>query len=260
MTTEQQRRGNEPAAEPKITLENISKHFGRVVAVEDVSLTVYENEILGIVGDNGAGKTTLMGVISGIHPPTSGQMYLDGTPVKFTSPSGSRERGIETVYQDLALMDDLDIARNMYMGKFPSRFSIGPLTVIDWDETFEQANKMLEFFNQDLDPRTEVAFLSGGQRQLIAISRALTFDPDVLVLDEPTSALSVAGSELVHSTMERLRDEGHTQIVVSHSIEEIYRLVDRIAVMYQGKLVEIVDPSTTEKQVVTELIKSGTKN
>lgn len=258
MTAHHTSQADTPTTDPKIRLENISKRFGRVVAVDNVSLTVFEDEILGIVGDNGAGKTTLMGVISGIHKPTSGQLYIDGTPVEFSSPSESRTRGIETVYQNLALMDDLDIATNIYMDKFPGHLSIGPLTVIDWDETYAQAEEMLDFFNQNLDPKTEVAFLSGGQRQLIAISRAITFDPDVLVFDEPTSALSVAGTELVHTTMERLRDEGHTQIVVSHNIDDIYRLADRIAVMYRGQLADIVDPETTERQTVKELITSGT--
>lgn len=258
MATEQSQPSPETTGDTKIRFENVSKHFGRVVAVDDVSLEVYDNEILGLVGDNGAGKTTLMHVIAGVHQPTAGQLYIDDTPVTFTSPSDSRARGIETVYQDLALMDDLDIATNMYMGKFPKRLSLGPLSLIDWPETYAQTEEMLSFFDQDLDPTTEVAFLSGGQRQLIAISRAITFDPEILVLDEPTSALSIAGTDLVHDTMERLREEGHTQIVVSHSLEDIYRLADRIAIMYQGQLVDVVDPETTDRSTVTELIKSGT--
>jgi ABC-type sugar transport system ATPase subunit len=245
------------AGDELIRFEDVSKHFGRVVAIEDVSLSVYENEILGIVGDNGAGKSTLMNVLSGVHRPTSGQLYYDSEPVEFATPSEARARGIETVYQGLALMDDLNIATNIFMGKFPSKFDAGPFSVIDWKETYARTEEIMEFLDQDLDSKTEVAFLSGGQRQLIAIARALSFDPDVFVLDEPTSALSIAGTDLVHETMGQLQDEGHTQIVVSHSIPDVVTLVDRIAVMYQGNLVDIVDPNETDREVIENLIISG---
>lgn len=165
--------------------------------------------------------------------------------------------GIETVYQDLALMDDLDIATNIHVGKFPTRISVGPLQVIDWTATYENARDILDFLNQDIRPDTDVAFLSGGQRQLVAIGRALSFDPDVFVLDEPTSALSIAGTELVHETIHRLQDEGHTQLVVSHSIEDVFDLADRIAVMFQGRLVDVVDPEEVDKETVADLITTG---
>ena len=243
----------------KIRLEGVSKQFGRVVAVEDVTLSVYEGEILALVGDNGAGKSTLTGMISGIHRPTEGRVVYDGEPVRFSNPSEARERGIETVYQDLALMNDLDIATNIHVGKFPMRVSLGPFGVIDWEQTYENTREILDFLNQDIRPDTEVVFLSGGQRQLVAIGRALSFDPDVFVLDEPTSALSVAGTDLVHETMRQLQAEGHTQIVVSHSLEDVFNLADRIAVMYQGRLTDVVDPEDTDRKFVTELIMTGSR-
>ncbi|UPV75894.1 ATP-binding cassette domain-containing protein [Halorussus limi] len=242
-----------------IRLESVTKQFGRVVAVEDVTLSVYEEEILALVGDNGAGKSTLTGMISGVHRPTEGRVVYDGEPVRFSNPSEARERGIETVYQDLALMNDLDIATNIHVGKFPKRVSVGPFGVIDWERTYENTREILDFLNQDIRPDTEVVFLSGGQRQLVAIGRALSFDPDVFVLDEPTSALSVAGTELVHETMRQLQAEGHTQVVVSHSLEDVFDLADRIAVMYRGRLVDVVDPDETDRETVTELITTGSR-
>ncbi|WP_137286374.1 ATP-binding cassette domain-containing protein [Halorussus salinisoli] len=243
----------------KVRLEGVTKQFGRVVAVEDVTLSVYEEEILALVGDNGAGKSTLTGMISGIHRPTEGRVVYEGEPVRFSNPHEARERGIETVYQDLALMDDLDVATNIHVGKFPTRVSLGPFGVIDWDRTYENTREILDFLNQDVRPDTEVVFLSGGQRQLVAIGRALSFDPDVFVLDEPTSALSVAGTELVHETMRQLQAEGHTQIVVSHSLEDVFDLADRIAVMYRGQLADVVDPDEVDKETVTDLITTGTR-
>jgi ABC-type sugar transport system ATPase subunit len=247
----------EPAE--KIRLEGVTKQFGRVVAVEDVTLSVYEEEILALVGDNGAGKSTLTGMISGIHRPTEGRVVYDGEPVRFSNPNEARERGIETVYQGLALMNDLDIATNIHVGKFPKRVSVGPFGVIDWERTYENTREILDFLNQNIRPDTEVVFLSGGQRQLVAIGRALSFDPDVFVLDEPTSALSVAGTELVHETMRQLQAEGHTQVVVSHSLEDVFNLADRIAVMYRGRLVDVVDPDETDREAVTELITTGSR-
>lgn len=244
----------------KLRVENVSKHFGRLVAVDDVSLAINQGEIFGLVGDNGAGKSTLMNVICGVHQPTSGQMYFEDDPVSFSNPSDARDRGIETVYQDLELMDDLDVATNVFMGRFPTHASLGPLEVIDWSTTYEETNRVLGELGQDLNPKSEVAFLSGGQRQLVAIARAITFDPEVLILDEPTSALSFAGAELVHETMERLQAAGQTQIVVSHDIADVFRLADRIGVMYQGSLVDIVDPDQVDRTTVESLIRTGQRD
>jgi len=244
----------------KVRMDAITKHFGRVVATEDVSLTIRDGEIFALVGDNGAGKSTLMNVLSGVYRPTSGQLYYEDRPVSFANPSDARERGIETVYQDLELMDDLDVATNVFMHRFPTRLSVGPLSLIDWDRTYERAAQVLDDLGQEIDPKTEVAFLSGGQRQLVAIARAITFDPEVLILDEPTSALSFAGSELVHETMERLSEEGHTQVIISHDIAEVFRLADRIGVMYRGGLVDVVDPATTARDTVESLIRTGARD
>ncbi|MFB6087519.1 MAG: ATP-binding cassette domain-containing protein [Haloarculaceae archaeon] len=241
----------------KIRVEEVTKRFGRLTAVDSVSLSIRPGEIFALVGDNGAGKSTLMNVICGVYQPTSGRVYVEENPVSFSNPSDARDRGIETVYQDLELMD---VATNIFMGRFPTHVSLGPLKIIDWGTAYDRAEQILDDLGQDLDPTSEVEFLSGGERQLVAVARSITFDPDVLILDEPTSALSFAGAELVHETMERLKDEGRTQIVVSHDIAEVYRLADRIGVMYQGSLVDVVDPDEAPRDEVESLIRTGQRD
>lgn len=242
----------------KLRVENLTKHFGRIVAVEDVSLDVHSSEVFALVGDNGAGKSTLMNMLSGVHEPSEGQIYKDGKPVVFSNPSEARDNDIETVYQDLALMDDLDIATNIFMGQFP-RTGFGPLQVIDWDETYERAESiMMERLGRDLDIKTEVEFLSGGQRQLVAIGRSLAFDPDVIILDEPTSALSVDATRLVQDTIDTLADQGITIIIVSHNIESVLKHADRIGVLFRGSLVDIKQPEETDLEELNELMTTGT--
>jgi ABC-type sugar transport system ATPase subunit len=258
-TTDNTARPDAPDADPEtlIRFENIEKQFGRLVALENIELEIEEGEILALVGDNGAGKSTLMNILCGVHQQTAGHIYYRGERITFSNPSGARDLGIETVYQDLALMNDLDIASNVFMDQFPTRFEAGPLRIIDWATTYERTGEILEFLNLDLDPHSEVSFLSGGERQLVAIARAISFDPELLILDEPTSALSVAGTELVQERMKQLREEGHTQVVVSHSFEEVFDLADRIAVLYQGEIAEVVSPDEVDKRTLTNLITTG---
>ncbi|MFC6862845.1 ATP-binding cassette domain-containing protein [Halomicroarcula sp. GCM10025817] len=244
---------------PKIRVEDVVKTFGRITAVDGVTLDIEEGEIFALIGDNGAGKSTLMNILSGVHQATSGSMYVDGEAVSFSNPSEARAKGIETVYQDLALMDDLDIATNIFMGQFPMK-GFGPIKYIDWDETFERSGEiMMERLGRDIDLNTEVEFLSGGQRQLVAIGRALAFDPEVIILDEPTSALSVDATRLVQDTIETLsKEQGITIVIVSHNIESVLELADRIGVLYQGQLVDILDPSETGLEPLNDLMTTGT--
>ncbi|WP_247004395.1 ATP-binding cassette domain-containing protein [Halosolutus gelatinilyticus] len=246
--------------DPKIAVENVRKVFGRIVALEDVNLAVRENEIFAVVGDNGAGKSTLMNVLCGVHEPTRGSLYFDGRPVEFDSPENARACGIETVYQDLALMDDLDVATNVFMGNFP-RKGIGPFSVVDWEETYERAATIIEtHLKRDIDPRAEVAFHSGGERQLIAIARALAFDPDVVILDEPTSALSVDATELVRETVRTLRANGKTIVIVSHSLDEIFGLADRVGVLYQGSMTAVTSTDDVSKAELSSLMITGERS
>lgn len=251
---------SESGATSAIRVENVDKHFSRIVALDDISLTIEENEVLALVGDNGAGKSTLMHVLCGVHKPTDGTVYIDGQPVEFDNPDDARRHGIETVYQDLALMDDLDVATNIYMDQFPTR-GIGPLQFIDWDETYRRAATILdERLNRgDISAHSEVEFLSGGERQLVAIARALAFDPDLVILDEPTSALSVEATELVHETVRQLKEEGITVVIVSHSLDEVFGLADRIAVLYQGSLVDVADTDQVDRDTLTRMMSTGTR-
>lgn len=246
------------AGTSKLQVEDLTKQFGRIVAVENVSLDIQSSEVFALVGDNGAGKSTLMNMLSGVHEPSEGQIYKDGKSVNFSSPSIARDNGIETVYQDLALMDDLDIATNIFMGQFP-RTGVGPFQFIDWDETYERAEQiMMDRLGRDLDIETEVEFLSGGQRQLVAIGRSLAFDPDVIILDEPTSALSVDATRLVQDTIDTLADQGITIVIVSHNIESVLTLADRIGVLFRGSLVGIKQPEKTDLEELNELMTTGT--
>ncbi|MFC7028254.1 ATP-binding cassette domain-containing protein [Halomicroarcula sp. GCM10025324] len=244
---------------PKIRVEDVVKTFGRITALDGVTLDIEEGEIFALIGDNGAGKSTLMNVLSGVHQATTGSMYVDGEEVSFSNPSEARAKGIETVYQDLALMDDLNIATNIFMGQFPMK-GLGPIKYIDWDETFERSEEiMMERLGRNVDLNTEVEFLSGGQRQLVAIGRALAFDPEVIILDEPTSALSVDATRLVQDTIETLsKEQGITIVIVSHNIESVLELADRIGVLYQGQLVDILDPADTGLEPLNDLMTTGT--
>lgn len=254
------RSGDMTTETPKIAFQNIEKRFGRVVALEDITLEVDENEIFALVGDNGAGKSTLMHVLCGAHEPTSGTLSIDGTPVEFSSPNDARQAGIETVYQDLALMNDLDVATNVFMGQFPKR-GVGPLQWIDWETTYEDVDRILtEELGKDLNTKSEVEFLSGGERQLVAIARALAFDPDIIILDEPTSALSVEATELVHDVVRQLRDGGRTIIVVSHSVDEVLALADRVGVLYQGQIAGVEETDHLDRERVTDLMVTGSSN
>jgi len=245
------------ADEAKIRVEGVRKVFGRIVALDDIDLEIESNQIFALIGDNGAGKSTLMNILSGVHEPTAGQVYYDGDPVQFNNPSDARDRGIETVYQDLALMNDLDVATNIFMGSFPTR-SLGPLKLIDWGETYDLAERIIqEKLDRDLNLETEVEFFSGGERQLIAVGRALAFDPDVIILDEPTSALSVDATNLVHETLRNLREQGLTIIIVSHSMEDVLDLADQIGILYHGELVEVTTPDDADLETLTNLIVTG---
>jgi len=241
----------------KIRIENVGKQFGRIVALRDVSFDVYEGEIFALVGDNGAGKSTLMNILSGVLEPSDGAVYIDDKRISFDSPKEARNRGIETVYQDLALMDDLDVATNIFVGQFPTK-GIGPFRVIDWDETYARTDEIVnDMLGRNLDLQTEIEFFSGGERQLVAIARALAFDPEIIILDEPTSALSVDASRLVHDTIRRLRDRGITVLIVSHSIESVIELADRVGVLFQGELAEIKQADDTDIHELTQIMTGG---
>lgn len=241
---------------PRIEVTDVEKRFGTVEALSGVTLTLEDNEILGLVGDNGAGKSTLIKTLVGIHQPDAGEIRFGGEPVTIDGPKHARRLGVSTVYQDLALVDELSVAENLFLGRVPVRKLGGVLPVIDTERMNEEANRILgERLNIHVDPDTPVEYLSGGERQAVAIGRALVTDPDIVLLDEPTSALSKAAVEHVENLVQQLKTTGHSVILIDHNLEEVISMADRVAVLFQGRVVDIVDTAdVTHSDIVTMMV------
>jgi len=243
---------------PRIEVENVKKRFGTVEALSGVTLDLEDNEILGLVGDNGAGKSTFIKTLVGIHQPDDGEIRFDGEPVTIAGPKHARELGVGTVYQDLALVNELSVAENLFLGRTPTKKLGGLLPVIDTETMNAEATRILgERLNIHVDPETPVEYLSGGERQAIAIARALVTDPDIVLLDEPTSALSKAAVDHVEDLVQQLKDSGHSVILIDHNLEEVISMTDRIAVLFQGRVVDIVDTDEVSRDDIVGMMVSG---
>ena len=215
--------------------ERISKSYGRVQALDEVSVTIGHNEIVGLLGDNGAGKSTLIKILSGVTPLSSGQIYIKGEPVTLDHTNDAIAHGIETIYQDSALVNQLSIARNLFLGREPVR---GPAILNRMDTRLmdEVARKLLREvgITKDIPPSTPVLSLSGGERQAVAIARAMYFDSELIILDEPTNNLGVAETQGVLRFVRNARDSGHSCIFIAHNIHHVFQVVDRIVVLRRG--------------------------
>lgn len=243
---------------PLIETEGIGKRFGRIRALEDVDLDVKDGEIMGLVGDNGAGKSTLIKTLVGIHQPDEGEIRVKGEPVTMDSPKEAQSHGIATVYQDLALVDQLTVDANIFLGRTKTRKIGGIIPVIDWAGMQREAEATLkDRLNFDVAVDSKVEFLSGGERQAVAIGRALITDPDLIILDEPTSALSTDAAQRVIDLVKTLRDEGIAVLLISHSLEEIFSLTDRITVLHSGKRVGTVTRENVTEDEVVEMMIAG---
>lgn len=243
---------------PVIEMRDISKTFGRVEALDGVDISLQEGEIMGLVGDNGAGKSTLIKTLVGIHDPDRGEILVNGNKKRIAGPKQAQEYGIATVYQDLALVDDLPVHANMYLGRPETNTVGGFFSVLDWKEMRSEADRILTDrleFDVPIDSRVE--FLSGGERQAVAIGRALVTDPDIVILDEPTSALSADAADRVINLIKTLRDEGITVLLVSHKLEQTFSLTDRVSVLYAGRLVGTFDSDDMTEDDVVEMMISG---
>jgi simple sugar transport system ATP-binding protein len=239
-----------------VRLENIKKSYGKVMALDGASLSVNSNEIVGLLGDNGAGKSTLIKVLSGAVPATSGDIYIKGEKVRIASTADAIAHGIETIYQDSALVTQLSIARNLFLGREPVK---GPRFFNRMDQ--EAMNKVaVELMarvgiTKDIPPTTPISSLSGGERQAVAIARAMYFDSDLIILDEPTNNLGVAETQGVLRFVRNARDSGHSCIFIAHNIHHVFQVVDRIVVMRLGKVVaDDIDPRTTTVAEVERVI------
>jgi ABC-type sugar transport system ATPase subunit len=225
-------------AAPVVEMRNIKKSFGAVQALRGVDLTLHHNEVLGLVGDNAAGKSTLMKVLSGAYIPDEGEIFIEGKKVHFSNPLDARRIGIEMVYQDLALANNLDITANVFLGREAVSTQIGPLGVMDSHHMEQAAAQLLGRLKIDIPSvRLLVERLSGGQRQAVAIARATAFNSKVIIMDEPTAALSVAAISKVLDLVRELKAQGASIIIISHRLEDIYSVCDRMMVMRQGRKV-----------------------
>jgi simple sugar transport system ATP-binding protein len=243
-------------AEELIRMENVSKSYGRVQALENVNLKVYEKEIVGLLGDNGAGKSTLIKVLSGVVPFTSGHIYIRGKRVSIRSTTDAIANGIETIYQDSALVTQLSIARNLFLGREPLK---GPrfLNRLDQVRMNEVADQLMSRvgISKKIPPSTPIGSLSGGERQAVAIARAMYFDSDLIILDEPTNNLGVAETQGVLRFVRNARDSGHSCIFIAHNIHHVFQVVDRIVVMRRGRIVaDDIDPKKSSVSDVERVI------
>jgi len=230
-------------------VEHLRKEFGAVVAVDGVTLHADGGEVVALVGDNGAGKSTVVNCLAGVHPPTSGQILLQGAAVQFRHPLEARRQGIEVVFQDLALADLQPVYMNVFLGRELVR---GPLRRLDRDAMAAETQRLLDDLDVRIDsPRKTLRDLSGGQRQGVAIARAVHWAQRLVLMDEPTASLGVAETQRVEELIRRLRDRGRAILLVSHSLDQVFRLADRICILRRGKQVGIrVASETTGEEVV----------
>ena len=243
-------------ADELIRMEHINKSYGRVQALDDVTFNVNKGEIVGLLGDNGAGKSTLIKVLSGAVPMTSGDIYVRGVKVQMRSTTDAIKHGIETIYQDSALVTQLSIARNLFLGREPVK---GPkfLNRLDQDAMNAAASALLKQvgIRKDIPPTTPIGSLSGGERQAVAIARAMHFDSDLIVLDEPTNNLGVAETQGVLRFVRNARDSGHSCIFIAHNIHHVFQVVDRIVIMRRGAVVaDDIDPKKSSIEQVEKMI------
>jgi len=242
--------------EALVRMDHVSKFYGRVQALDDVTLAINHNEIVGLLGDNGAGKSTLIKILSGVVPLTKGQISISGDRVSIDRPNDAIALGIETIYQDSALVNQLSIARNLFLGREPLK---GTKIFNRMDKRFmeEQAQRLMREvgITKNIPASTSISALSGGERQAVAIARAMYFESEIIILDEPTNNLGVAETQGVLRFVRNARDSGHSCIFIAHNIHHVFQVVDRIVVLRRGKVVaDDIDPKATTIDQVERVI------
>jgi simple sugar transport system ATP-binding protein len=244
--------------QPLLEVQNLSKHFGAVRALSDFSMQIRPGEVVALAGDNGAGKTTLIKAISGVYKPTAGEIRLKGEPVSFSTPQEARDKGIETIYQDLALADNLTIGGNIFLGREPMRRILGVLPVLDRPKMAQAAREtmaLLDFHVSRME--APVSNFSGGQRQAVAIGRAVYWNAQILIMDEPTAALGVPEQRKVISLIHQLKAQGRGVIFISHNLQDIFAVSDRIVVLRRGVTAGERKISETTHDEVVKLMVGG---
>jgi simple sugar transport system ATP-binding protein len=239
---------------PVVEMRGIMKSFGAVRALNDVNFRLMPGEIIGLVGDNSAGKSTLMKVMTGAYTRDAGTVHVSGDATQFRSPQDSRERGIEMIYQDFALCGNMDIAQNIFLGRWPRRFGF----FVDRPRMYAETAAVLSRLKVDVNSvYAKVESLSGGRQQSVAIARAISFNPKVIVFDEPTANLSVMATDRLLETMAELKKQGVAQVIISHRLTDIFEVGDRVMVLKRGENVGERRIKDTNEREVLELIVSG---
>jgi simple sugar transport system ATP-binding protein len=245
--------GRRPKTLPILELNNISKHFGAIQAVSDVSLHIEPGEVVGLMGDNGAGKSTLVKMIAGNFLPTGGSMKLEGRDVVLHSPVAARRHGIEIVHQDLALCNNLTAAANVFLGR-EARRGIGPFSILDYPYMYRRAGELFVELKSETRPRDLIKQMSGGQRQAVAIARTMLSEAKVVLMDEPTAAISVRQVAEVLNHIRQLRDQGVAIVLISHRMPDVFSVGDRVVVLRRGRKVADKRIAHSSPEEVTGLI------
>jgi len=240
--------------ESVLKLENISKNFGGVEALSDVDMSLQKGECLGLMGDNGAGKSTLIKIIAGNYLPTTGKIFINNNQVFFNKPIDAQKKGIEVVYQDLALCDNLSAYENVFLGRWLSKFRIGPFKFVDFKKMQERSYDLFKELKSDTRPKQLVKTLSGGQKQAVALSRTRLSNPDIVIMDEPTAAISVKQVTEVLRYILKLKEKKISIILISHRMMDVFEVCDRIMVLRRGVKVSDKKLKESSPEEVTGLI------
>ncbi len=236
-----------------LQLNNISKSFGAIKALDDVSLELHSGEVLGLMGDNGAGKSTLIKIIAGNFKPSSGTILFESQKQEFNRPMDARDKGIEVVYQDLALCDNLTAASNIFLTREIKK-NFGPFSIIDFKKMYEKSREIFKELKSETIPEEQVKMMSGGQRQAVAIGRTKLSKAKVVLLDEPTAAISVRQVAEVLDLIKQLKNEGLAVVIISHRMPDVFAVSDKIAVLRRGQMVANKLANQSSPEEVTALI------
>ncbi|MBN2554275.1 MAG: sugar ABC transporter ATP-binding protein [Spirochaetales bacterium] len=239
-------------AEAMLEVRGLTKRFGGLTAVDRMDMQVFPGEVVGLLGDNGAGKSTLIKMVSGVYHPDEGQIFFEGKEVRMSSPADALELGIETLYQDLALAENLDVFSNIFMGRERTKRFLGLIPVLDHETMHEESKKVLNRLEIEIPSlRNLIKTLSGGQRQAVAIGRSIYWNAKLLIMDEPTAALGVAEQRKVLDLVRLLRSQNIPIIIISHQMYDIFSVTDRLVVMRRGKKVaERITEQTNTDEVI----------